>query len=192
MSEEDEGGLLNYLKKLLTPSPPTGLASFDIYETEWRIITENNMGHGQYKKSVFNDERGYRIAIRTKGEYQPEEYVVKLMPYDIAYYDDPNDVIIPDKYEFGNDNVMYFEYFGDTISGVGGNSDIAYIADDDDVKLLEYNFGDSDITQTLETEREAEDLTVAIMETMESSDWESHRLGLENLPPEYRQPPYPT
>lgn len=192
MSEKNEGGLLNFLQKLLTPSPPTGLANFDFYETEWRIIMESNMGHGQYKKSAFNDERGYRIAIRTKGEHQPEEYVAKLMPYDITFYDDPNDIIIPDKYEFCNDDAMYFEYFGDTMSGVGGNTDIAYIADDDDVKILEYDFGGNEMEQTLDTEKEAENLAVTIMETMENGDWDTHRSALSNLPFEYRQPPYPT
>jgi hypothetical protein len=187
VSEKDEGGLLNYFKKLLTPTPPTTLDRFDFYETQWQRRAEDRMG---YRWSMFNDEWGYRIAVHSKGESRPEEYVVKLMPYEIAYYEDPGDVTIPSKYEYGNDEAMYFEYFGDMISPVGSNDEIAYIADDDEVKILEYDFGDSEIEQTVETEWEAKDFAGMIMETMENGDWDSHRPALSNLPPEYRQPSY--
>jgi hypothetical protein len=170
MFEEDEDDIRNYL-----------------YETRWEIYYEDDRWLGKAKMSLVNDEYGYRIAMRSKGKwYRPKEYIVMLMPYEITYYDDPDDVVIPDEYEFGNDDVMYFEYFGNMVSHVDRNTDIAYIADDDDVKLLEYDFGGSEITQTLDTEKEADDLAVAIMETMENGDWESDRPALENLPPEYR------
>jgi hypothetical protein len=162
----------------------------NLYKTHWEIIWEDDRWLGKYKKAFINNDLCYRITIRSIGRwFRPQEYVVTLMPYEITYYDGPNNVTIPNEYEFGNDDVMYFEYFGNMVSHVGRNTDIAYIADDDDVKLLEYDFGGSEITQTLDTEKEAEDLAVTIME---SGDWQSDRPALENLPSEYRQSPYPT
>jgi hypothetical protein len=170
MPEDDKDGIRNYL-----------------YETRWEIIHEDNRWLGKAKMSLVNDDHGYRIAMHSKGKwFRPKKYVVRLMPYEITYYDDPSDVIIPDEYEFGNDNVMYFEYFGNMVSYVDSNTDIAYIADDDDVKLREYDFGDTEMEQTLDTEKEADDLAVAIMETMENGKWDPSKPSLENLPPEYR------
>lgn len=85
---------------------------------------------------------------------------------------------------------MYYMYYGDTVSRVYGEDDITHIEKDDEVKVLEYDFDDGEVVQTLETKREAENLAGTIIEIMENGDWESHRSALSNLPLEYRQPSY--
>lgn len=106
MTEQDEGGIFSYLKDLLTFAPPSKFDQFDFLETDWHVDKTGSMSHGQYRIAVFNDEKCYRVVIRTKGEYRPEEYVVKLTPYEITNIEDNGDGTRTIEQEFGDDEVV--------------------------------------------------------------------------------------
>lgn len=145
MTEQDDGGILDSLKDFLTSSPTSEFHRFDFYESEWRIDRWNEAAFGHYEIQCFNDEREYLVVVRTEGEFQPEEYVVELTPYEI----------------------MNIENNGDG------------------TRTIDYEYGNEEVVRTRDDEKEAKDLALEIMKTIERGDWDRRGPGLGSLKSEY-------
>ena len=55
---------------------------------------------------------------------------------------------------------------------------------------IEFDLGDEELMEIRETEEEAKDLALAIMQTIERGDWAKRSHAMSNLPHEYREPSY--